>query len=226
MVTNKKKSQKKPLFKRDAVFEATNKLKEKKDSLSCFGQVPQGTKMPLFQVPSSSVSDVFTGDNDSTKGDTQHKDQNLFFKSCLEEDPLFAHQVQSLERMLRVREKLASGVLPGTIFAGSTSAVEPDSHDVVSEVSAGSSAAGLVLHDLEGSVYVPNGALVRSALAGGSLHDLDGFLPENNGALVMRSCDALTEGDVPAHATAGDSEEIIGLLERFFFFFFSCACAG
>ena len=92
----------------------------------------------------------FTGDNDSTKGDTQHKDQNLFFKSCLEEDPLFAHQVQSLERMLRVREKLASGVLPGTICAGSTSAVEPDSHDVVSEVSAGSSAAGLVLHDLEG----------------------------------------------------------------------------
>ena len=170
--------------------------------------------MPLFQVPSSSVSDFFTGDNDSTKGDTQHKDQNLFFKSCLEEDPLFAHQVQSLERMLRVREKLASGVLPGTICAGSTSTVEPDSHDVVSEVSAGSSAVGLVLHDLEGSVHVSNGALVRSALAGGSLHDLEGFLPENNGALVMRSCDASTEGDVPAHATAGGSDEIIGLLER------------
>ena len=59
VVTNKKKSLKIPLFKKDAVFEATNKLKEKKDSLCCFGQVPQGTKMPLFQVPSSSVSDVF-----------------------------------------------------------------------------------------------------------------------------------------------------------------------
>ena len=116
--------------------------------------------------------------------------------------------------MLRVREKLASGVLPGTICAGSTSAVEPDSHDVVSEVSAGSSAAGLVVHDLEGSVHVSNGALVRSALAGGSFHDLEGFLPENNGALVLRSFDASTEGDVPVHATAGDSEEIIGLLER------------
>ena len=112
--------------------------------------------------------------------------------------------------MLRVREKLASGALPGGICAGSTSAVEHDSHDVVSEGSAGSSAAGLVLHDLEGSVHVSNGALVRSALAGGSLHDLEDFLP----ALVMRGCVASTEGDVPAHATAGDSEEIIGLLER------------
>ena len=137
MVTNKKKRLKQPLFKKEAVFEATDKLKEKKDSLSCFGQVPQGTKMPLFQVPSSSVSDVFTGVNDSANGDAQHKDQNLFFKSCLEEDPLFAHQVQSLERMLRVRDKLASGVLPG-ICAGGTSAVETDSRDVVSEVCAGS----------------------------------------------------------------------------------------
>ena len=177
--------------------------------------------MPLFQVPSSSVADVFTGDNDSSKGDTQHKDQNLFFKSCLEDDSLFAHQVQSLERMLRVRDKLASGALPGGICAGSTSAVEPDSHDVVSEDISGPSAAGLVLHDLEGSAHVSNGALVRSALAGGSLHDLEGSLPETNGTLLMRDCvgrrcsrSASTEDDDLAHATAGDSEEIIGLLER------------
>ena len=45
--------------KKDPVFEATSKLKEKKGSLCCFDQVPQGTKMPLFQVPSSSVVDVF-----------------------------------------------------------------------------------------------------------------------------------------------------------------------
>ena len=77
------------------------------------------------------------------------------------------------------------------------------------------------MHDLEGSVHVSNGALVRSALAGGSLHDLEGSLPETNGALVMRDCvgrrcsrSASTEGDDLAHATAGDSEEIIGLLER------------
>ena len=233
VVTNKKKRLKQPLFKKEAVFEATNKLKEKKESLSCFGQVPQGTKMPLFQVPSSSASDVFTGVNDSANGDTQHKDQNLFFKSCLEEDPLFAHQVQSLERMLRVRDKLASGVLPG-ICAGSTSAVETDSQDVCAGSSAaglglhelegsvhvssgalvGSARAGGSLHELEGSVHVSSGALVGSALAGGSLHDLEGFVPENDGLLVIQSCDASTEGDFPALATAGDSEEIIGLLER------------
>ena len=38
--------------KEDPVFEATSKLNEKKVSLCCFDQVPQGTKMPLFQVPS------------------------------------------------------------------------------------------------------------------------------------------------------------------------------
>ena len=66
--------------------------------------------MPLFQVPSSSLVDVFPGVSDSTKGDTQHKDQNMFFQCCLEEDPLFAHQVQSLERMVRVRDRLAVGM--------------------------------------------------------------------------------------------------------------------
>ena len=230
VVENKKKNKKKSLVKKGPVFEATSKLEEKKVSLDCFGQVPQGTKMPFFQVPSSSVVDVFTGVNDSTKGDTQHKDQNMFFKSCLEDDPLFAHQVQSLERMLRVRDKLASGALPGGICAGSTSAVEHDSHDVVSECGAGPSvrqprvalpAAGLALHDLEGSEHVSNGALVRSALAGGSLHDLEGSLLESNGVLVMRDCvgrrrsrSASTAGDDLAHATAGDAKGIIGLLER------------
>ena len=228
MVTNKKKRLKQPLLKKEAVFEATDKLKEKKESLSCFGQAPQGTKMPLFQVPSSSVSDVFTGVNDSANGDTQHKDQNLFFKSCLEEDPLFAHQVQSLERMLRVRDKLATGVLPG-ICAGSTSAVETDSQDVCagsasaglglhelegsvhvsSGALVGSARAGGSLHELEGSVLVSSGALVGSALAGGSLHDFEGSVPENDGSLI-----ASTEGDFPALATAGESEEIVGLLER------------
>ena len=70
---------------------------------------PKAQRCPFFQVPSSSVVDVFPGVSDSAKGDTQHKDQNMFFQCCLEEDPLFAHQVQSLERMLRVRERLASG---------------------------------------------------------------------------------------------------------------------
>ena len=145
VVENEKKSKKKSHFKKDPVFEATSKLNEKKVSLSCFGQVPQGTKMPLFQVPSSSVVDVFPGVNDSAKGDTQHKDQSMFFQSCLEEDPLFAHQVQSLERMLRVRDRLASGALHsgcgnggGTCAAGA-SAVEHDSHDVVSECGSGPS---------------------------------------------------------------------------------------
>ena len=212
--------------------------------------------MPLFQVPSSSGSDVFTGVNDSANGDTQHKDQNLFFKSCLEEDPLFAHQVQSLERMLRVRDKLASGVLLG-ICAGSTSAVETDSQDVCAGAASaglglhelelegsvhvssgalvgsaraggslhelelegsvhvssgalvGSARAGGSLHELEGSVHVSSGALVGSALAAGSLHDFEGSVPENDGSLI-----ASTEGDFPALATAGDSEEIVGLLER------------
>ena len=80
MVENKKKNKKKSHFKKGHVFEATSKLNEKKVSLDCFGQVPQGTKMPLFQVPTSSVVDVFTGVNDSAKGDTQHKDQSMFFK--------------------------------------------------------------------------------------------------------------------------------------------------
>ena len=159
VVENKKKNKKKSHFKKGPVFEATSKLNEKKVSLDCFGQVPQGTKMPLFQVPSSSVVDVFTSVNDSAKCDTQHKDQNMFFKSCLEDNPLFA----------LVRDRLASGALHsgcgngGGICAGGASAVEHDSHDVVSECGSGLSvrqpgvahpAAGLALHDLEGSECV------------------------------------------------------------------------
>ena len=201
--------------------------------------------MPLFQVPSSSVVDVFPGVNDSAKGDTQHKDQSMFFQSCLEEDPLFAHQVQSLERMLRVRDRLASGALHsgcgnggGTCAAG-TSAVEHDSHDVVSECGSGPSVrqprvahptAGLALHDLESSEHVSNGALVRSALAGRALQDLEGSLLESNSVQVQRDCvsrlqlqDGLddcrfrrvsTAGVDLEHATAGDGKGIIGLLER------------
>ena len=96
-----------------------------------------------------------------------------------------------------VTSLLFSGALPGGVCAGSTSAVEHDSHDVVSECGAGPSAAGLVLHDLEGSLL------------------------ESNGALVMRDCvgrrrsrSASTAGGDLAHATAGDAKGIIGLLER------------
>ena len=86
--------------------------------------------------------------------------------------------------MPRVRDRLASGALHsgcgngGGICADGASAVEHDSHDVVSECGSGLSvrqprvalpAAGLVLHDLEGSEHVSNGALVRSALAGARL---------------------------------------------------------
>ena len=79
MVKNKKKSKKECHFKKDAVFEATSKLNEKEVSLSCFGQVPQGTKMPLFQVPSS-VVDGSTGGNDSAE---MFKLQNpLFHPFC------------------------------------------------------------------------------------------------------------------------------------------------
>ena len=122
--------------KKDPVFEATSKLNGKKGrregllpSLCCFDHVPQGTKMHLFQVLSSSVVNVFPGANDSAMGDTQHKDQNTFFQCCLEEDPHFAHQVQSLERMLRVRDRLSSGALhSGCGNGGGTCAAPASRH--------------------------------------------------------------------------------------------------
>ena len=79
MVKNKKKSRKESHLKKDAVFEATSKLNEKEVSLSCFGQVPQGTKMLLFQVPSS-VVDGSPGGNDSAE---MFKLQNPLFQHAL-----------------------------------------------------------------------------------------------------------------------------------------------
>ena len=108
--------------KKDPVFEATSKLNEKKGrtegqstSLCCFDQVLQGTKVHLFQVPSSSVVDVFPGANDSAE---MFKLQNPLFQQALKEDPHFATQVKSLELMLRVHDRVASE------FAGETDIVD------------------------------------------------------------------------------------------------------
>ena len=87
----KRKVKRKVILRKMLFFEATSKLNEKKVSLSCFGQVPQGTKMPLFQVPSSVVDDS-PGGNDSAE---MFKLQNPLFQHAVKEDPHFATQVKS-----------------------------------------------------------------------------------------------------------------------------------
>ena len=88
VVKNKKKSKKESHFKKDAVFEATSKLNEKEVSLSCFGQVPQGTKMPLFQVPSS----VVDGSRGNDSADLQIAESAL--SACFERGSPFCNTGQ------------------------------------------------------------------------------------------------------------------------------------
>ena len=163
--------------------------------------------MPLFQVPSSSVVDDFPGVNDSAKGDTQHNDQNMFFQSCLEEDPLFAHQVQSLERMLRVRDRLASGALHSRCGNGGGACPAPASRHALAlpdsdEDSGGSSLAHCDGPGLSDSVDVSVGA------SRGAAHPVS----DSDSGFV---CPARRSGPCfPSHAraTASGSTGIIGSL--------------
>ena len=122
---------------------------------------------------------------------------------------------------LRVRDGLASGALHsgcgngGGICADGASADEHDSHDVVSECGSGLSvrqpgvahpAAGLALHDLEGSEHVSNGSLVQ--------RDCVSQLQLQECFDDCRFRSVSTAGVDLAHATAGDGKGIIGLLER------------
>ena len=44
----------------------------------------------------------------------KHKEQNVLFQSCLADDLHFAKQVRSLELVLRVRDRLSGSSLPGS----------------------------------------------------------------------------------------------------------------
>ena len=134
--------------KKDPVFEAKNKLHEKKGrregqspSLCCFRLVHQGTKVPLLQVPSSSVVDGFSGAIDSAE---MFKLQNSLFQQALKGDPHFATQVKSRELMLRVCERVAS------VSAGET---DPEDAELVRSL--GSGFAGSVDRELQSQDCVP-----------------------------------------------------------------------
>ena len=212
---------------KDAVFEATSKLKEKKISLSCFDQVPQGTNMPLFQVPSSSVVDVFPGVSDSAKCDTQHKDQNMFLQCCLE-DPLFAQQVQSPERLLRVRERVSAGQRGDPNRGQREGAVacsvsEPGFRVSVAGFNDDLVTGNCVLDEGIDGVRSVHGGCRRSGCAGTARatageSGIDGLLEESESDFSKNLAESTAAdecADSPgrvrsAHATAGESDEIVG----------------
>ena len=186
VVESKSKSKKK---KKSDVLQVNKAVSSKKDAV--FEGSPSHKDAP-FQVPSSSVVDDFPGVNDSVKGDTKHKDQNMFFQCCLEEDPLFAHQVQSLERMLRVR---SSGR-----WSGSPSPLRPQVR---------SAGGGLLLSAPEFTVSAARSPKFRDGMKATNKRDLDDGMDGVRSALGVRRGSG---GAWTARETAGESE-INGLLE-------------
>ena len=122
VVENNKKSKKKSdvlqvskavSSQKDAVFEATSKLKEKKGSLSCFDRSPRAQRCSFFRSFLRLLWTFFLVSTTRRSVTHSTRIRTMFLQCCLE-DPLFAHQVQSLERLLRVRERVSAGQRGGS----------------------------------------------------------------------------------------------------------------